>query len=78
MEIAELSDLLVWAAATALAVAMIAFAVDLGRRTDERVGARATAEARATVRAGSSDTRALGAEATVEALITAGLKELAV
>lgn len=54
MEIAELSDLLVWAAATALSVAMIAFAVDLGRRTDERVGARATSEALATVDASGS------------------------
>jgi cytochrome c-type biogenesis protein CcsB len=41
MEIAELSDLLVWAAATTFAIAMIAFAVDLGRRTDERAGIRA-------------------------------------
>ncbi|PRZ09671.1 cytochrome c-type biogenesis protein CcsB [Isoptericola sp. CG 20/1183] len=57
MEIAELSDLLVWAAATALTVAMIAFAVDLGRRTDERVGARATADVPATVGAGSDDPR---------------------
>ncbi|WP_402462167.1 c-type cytochrome biogenesis protein CcsB [Isoptericola aurantiacus] len=40
MGIAELSDLLVWAAATTLAIAMIAFAVDLGRRTGERVEAR--------------------------------------
>lgn len=45
MEIAELSDLLVWAAATALAVAMIAFAVDLGRRTDERSARTVTAVA---------------------------------
>ncbi|ANC31285.1 c-type cytochrome biogenesis protein CcsB [Isoptericola dokdonensis] len=41
MEIAELSDLLVWAAATTFAIAMIAFAVDLGRRSDEKVSARA-------------------------------------
>ncbi|MDO8147114.1 MULTISPECIES: c-type cytochrome biogenesis protein CcsB [unclassified Isoptericola] len=51
MEIAELSDLLVWAAATTFAVAMIAFAIDLGRRTDERLEART--EARATVGAGA-------------------------
>ncbi|GAA1975580.1 c-type cytochrome biogenesis protein CcsB [Isoptericola halotolerans] len=73
MEIAELSDLLVWAAATALAVAMIAFAVDLGRRTEERVGARtqervavgaATAPGAPTA---GADAPAAGADAPAEA-----------
>ncbi|MEG3615998.1 c-type cytochrome biogenesis protein CcsB [Isoptericola haloaureus] len=50
MEIGDLSDLLVWAAATTLALAMIAFAIDLGRRTDERLEART--ETRAAVGAG--------------------------
>ncbi|WP_407319060.1 c-type cytochrome biogenesis protein CcsB [Isoptericola halotolerans] len=63
MEIAELSDLLVWAAATALAVAMIAFAVDLGRRTDERVGART--QERAVV--GAGPTTSVTADAPVGA-----------
>jgi len=45
MEIAELSDLLVWAAATTFAIAMIAFAIDLGRRGDERIEARSEARA---------------------------------
>jgi cytochrome c-type biogenesis protein CcsB len=63
MEIAELSDLLVWAAATALAVAMIAFAVDLGRRTDERAGART--QERAAVGAGPTTSAAV--DAPVEA-----------
>ncbi len=43
MEIAELSVLLVWAAMTALAVALVSFAIDLGRRTEERAGTRARA-----------------------------------
>ncbi|WP_278236459.1 c-type cytochrome biogenesis protein CcsB [Isoptericola sp. AK164] len=50
MEIGDLSDLLVWAAATTLALAMIAFAIDLGRRTDERLEART--ETRAAIGAG--------------------------
>lgn len=41
MQIAELSVLLVWASATALAIALVAFAVDLGRRSGARVEARA-------------------------------------
>jgi cytochrome c-type biogenesis protein CcsB len=40
MQIAELSVLLVWASATALAIALVAFAVDLGRRSSARVEAR--------------------------------------
>lgn len=43
METAELSVLLVWAAATALAIALVAFAVDLGRRTGERAERRTEA-----------------------------------
>ncbi len=49
MEIAELSVLLVWASMTALAIALVAFAVDLGRRTEQRAGARADARALAAV-----------------------------
>jgi cytochrome c-type biogenesis protein CcsB len=70
MEIAELSDLLVWAAATTFAIAMVAFAVDLGRRTDERAGARASERATAdAVVAGASSTTATatGTVATAEA-----------
>jgi cytochrome c-type biogenesis protein CcsB len=40
MELANLSVLLVWAAATALAIAMVAFAVDLARLSGARVAAR--------------------------------------
>ncbi|MEN5073032.1 c-type cytochrome biogenesis protein CcsB [Isoptericola cucumis] len=56
MQIAELSVLLVWAAATALTIALVAFAVDLGRRTEERVEARAEAhtEARTPVAVGAA------------------------
>ncbi|WP_277208259.1 c-type cytochrome biogenesis protein CcsB [Isoptericola croceus] len=70
MEIAELSDLLVWAAATALAVAMIAFAVDLGRRTDERVEVKAQER----VAAGSVTTTA-GADAPAPVAGTDGVAE---
>jgi cytochrome c-type biogenesis protein CcsB len=45
MQIAELSVLLVWGAATALAVALVAFAVDLGRLSGAKVEARADARA---------------------------------
>ncbi|UKJ63889.1 c-type cytochrome biogenesis protein CcsB [Cellulosimicrobium cellulans] len=49
MTVAELSQDLVWAAATALTVALVAFAIDLarlaGRADDERAGARAHAKA---------------------------------
>jgi cytochrome c-type biogenesis protein CcsB len=55
MEIAELSVLLVWAAMTALAVALVAFAVDLGRRTEERAGVRALAAVGATQAAATGD-----------------------
>ena len=40
MQIAELSVLLVWGSATALAIALVAFSVDLARRSSERVEAR--------------------------------------
>jgi len=50
MTVAELSQDLVWAAATALTVALVAFAIDLarlaGRADDERAEARADAEVR--------------------------------
>jgi cytochrome c-type biogenesis protein CcsB len=60
MTIAELSTLLVWAAATALAIAMVAFAVDLARRTEVRADARASARELAAVGGGSSATAAEG------------------
>ncbi|MBD5785541.1 c-type cytochrome biogenesis protein CcsB [Cellulosimicrobium terreum] len=51
MTVAELSQDLVWAAATALTVALVAFAIDLsrlaGRRDDEAVAERAAAGERA-------------------------------
>ncbi|MCA5895265.1 c-type cytochrome biogenesis protein CcsB [Isoptericola sp. NEAU-Y5] len=53
MEIAELSVLLVWASATALTIALAAFAIDLGRRTEARVEARAGARTPAAVAAGA-------------------------
>ncbi len=61
MEIAELSVLLVWASMTALAVALVAFAVDLGRRTEQRAEARAGARALAAVGAAESADAATGA-----------------
>jgi cytochrome c-type biogenesis protein CcsB len=54
MEIAELSVLLVWGAATALVVALVAYAVDLGRRTEARAGARPEARTHATVGASTT------------------------
>lgn len=51
MQIAELSVLLVWGAATALTIALVAFAIDLGRRTEAR--AEAHAEARTPVAVGA-------------------------
>lgn len=45
MQIAELSVLLVWAAATALAIALVAFATDLARLSGTRSDARAVARA---------------------------------
>ncbi|WP_418274886.1 c-type cytochrome biogenesis protein CcsB [Isoptericola jiangsuensis] len=64
MEIAELSDLLVWAAATTFAIAMVAFAVDLGRRTVARTESRA--EERATAGAGAGAGASAPAGATAE------------
>ncbi|PFG42105.1 cytochrome c-type biogenesis protein CcsB [Isoptericola jiangsuensis] len=61
MGIAELSDLLVWAAATTFAIAMIAFAVDLGSRSDEKLTAKASAAV--TVGAGAPAAGPAGAEA---------------
>ncbi|AEG43356.1 c-type cytochrome biogenesis protein CcsB [Isoptericola variabilis] len=54
MEIAELSVLLVWASMTALAIALVAFAVDLGRRTERRAGRRAEARSLAAVGGGEA------------------------
>ncbi|QAY64320.1 c-type cytochrome biogenesis protein CcsB [Xylanimonas allomyrinae] len=65
MTTAELSTLLVWAAATALAIAMVAFAVDLARRTEARADARATARELAAV--GAAAPRGAGAPATAGA-----------
>ena len=53
MELANLSVLLVWGAATALAVALIAFAVDLSRLSGAKVDARDAARSRATVAVGA-------------------------
>jgi len=58
MQIAELSVLLVWGAATALTIALVAFAIDLGRRTEERVDARAETRTPAAVGAASGQTPA--------------------
>jgi hypothetical protein len=46
MELANLSVLLVWGAATALAVALVAFAVDLSRLSGAKVDARDAARTR--------------------------------
>ncbi|MGF0115644.1 c-type cytochrome biogenesis protein CcsB [Promicromonospora sp. Marseille-Q5078] len=54
MQIAELSVLLVWGAATALTIALVAFAIDLGRRTEARAEAHAEARVPAAVGAGAS------------------------
>ncbi|MFI2103577.1 c-type cytochrome biogenesis protein CcsB [Isoptericola sp. NPDC019693] len=56
MQIAELSVLLVWGAATALTIALVAFAIDLGRRTGAR--AEAHAETRASVAVGAASSTA--------------------
>ncbi|MFD6179277.1 MULTISPECIES: c-type cytochrome biogenesis protein CcsB [unclassified Isoptericola] len=53
MQIAELSVLLVWGAATALTIALVAFAIDLGRRTEQRADARAEARTPVAVGAGA-------------------------
>ncbi|GAB4084496.1 c-type cytochrome biogenesis protein CcsB [Myceligenerans cantabricum] len=52
MELANLSVLLVWAAATALAIAMVAFAVDLARLSGARVATRDAAQGKVAVGAG--------------------------
>ncbi|GAB3165672.1 c-type cytochrome biogenesis protein CcsB [Myceligenerans halotolerans] len=54
MEMANLSVLLVWAAATALAIAMIAFAADLARLSGARVAVRDAAREKAVVGAGAA------------------------
>jgi cytochrome c-type biogenesis protein CcsB len=53
MDLANLSVLLVWGAATALAVALIAFAVDLSRLSGARVDARDAARSREQVAVGA-------------------------
>ncbi|MFC8600375.1 MULTISPECIES: c-type cytochrome biogenesis protein CcsB [unclassified Isoptericola] len=53
MQIAELSVLLVWGAATALTIALVAFAIDLGRRTEQRADARAEVRTPVAVGAGA-------------------------
>ena len=53
MELANLSVLLVWGAATALAVALIAFAVDLSRLSGAKVDARDAARSREQVAVGA-------------------------
>lgn len=58
MQIAELSVLLVWAAATALTIALVAFAIDLGRRTEARAEAHAASMTPAAVGAGGGSTPA--------------------
>ncbi|MBO0608799.1 c-type cytochrome biogenesis protein CcsB [Myceligenerans salitolerans] len=57
MEMANLSVLLVWAAATALAIAMVAFAADLARLSGARVAERDTARESAMVGAGAGRVR---------------------
>ena len=63
MQIAELSVLLVWGAATALTIALVAFAIDLGRRTEAR--AEAHAEARTPVAVGAAPRPTLAPASTV-------------
>ncbi|MBO9569521.1 MAG: c-type cytochrome biogenesis protein CcsB, partial [Cellulomonas iranensis] len=41
MNVAELSDLFVWSAATALTVALVAYAIDLARATEAAQAVRA-------------------------------------
>jgi cytochrome c-type biogenesis protein CcsB len=55
MDLANLSVLLVWGAATALAVALIAFAVDLSRLSGAKVDARDAARSREQVAVGAGD-----------------------
>ena len=42
MNVAELSDLFVWSAATALTIALVAYAIDLARATEAAQAARAS------------------------------------
>ncbi|MGI5189336.1 c-type cytochrome biogenesis protein CcsB [Promicromonospora sp. CA-289599] len=72
MELANLSVLLVWGAATALAVALVAFAVDLSRLSGAKVDARDAARSRekvavAVADAGSEVASPYGPDATAEA-----------
>ena len=53
MELANLSVLLVWGAATALAIGFIAFAVDLSRLSGAKVDARDAARSREKVAVGA-------------------------
>lgn len=55
MELANLSVLLVWGAATALAVALVAFAVDLSRLSGAKVDARDAARSREKVAVAVAD-----------------------
>lgn len=55
MELANLSVLLVWGAATALAVALVAFAVDLSRLSGAKVDARDAARSREKVAVGGAE-----------------------
>lgn len=61
MEMANLSVLLVWAAATALAIAMVAFAVDLASLSGARVAARDGARERAVAGVGGGTAASSGA-----------------
>lgn len=73
MELANLSVLLVWGAATALAVALVAFAVDLSRLSGAKVDARDAARERDTVAVGASSSGSrTGAPAGVTAVGASG------
>lgn len=66
MSIGELSDILVWGAATAYAVAFVAFAIDLARLADARASVaqqRAAARERALATVGAGAAEAVGAAA---------------
>ena len=67
MELANLSVLLVWAAATALAIAMVAFAADLARLSGARVAQREAVREKVEVPAGSSAARASSSGDVAEA-----------
>jgi cytochrome c-type biogenesis protein CcsB len=79
MTTAELSTLLVWGAATALAVALVAFAVDLARRTEVRSDARTRTRELATVGgpAGSAAAAATGTPAASSASLPAERRKAA-